>query len=159
MNKIDFIELAKYCQSQCMQKHCTRDNRYLGTLFISIIDDIVKTSMTPHILKDAQKCLLIHKWEEIAQRWPYDWYQVEFFGKDGCVTDGKIDDTFKIKVDHYNGLDNNLIYLFSNDKELLRCGTPFDLNIRKVWELYTKVRDVKDEEERKAIAKEFQKTL
>lgn len=50
MEKVNFIEIAKYCQEQSQIKHSTPRNSYCNTLFVSIQkDNKIECSCTPHI--------------------------------------------------------------------------------------------------------------
>lgn len=55
MEKVNFIEIAKYCQEQSQIKHSTPRNSYCNTLFVSIQkDNKIECSCTPHILAEAK---------------------------------------------------------------------------------------------------------
>ncbi len=57
-NGVDFIELAKYCEEK---KRDGFGSEYRGTLYAAIsADDSMTVSETPHILKGAKKCIIIH---------------------------------------------------------------------------------------------------
>lgn len=66
MEKVNFIEIAKYCQEQSQIKHSTPRNSYCNTLFVSIQkDNKTECSCTPHILAKAKQCILIHAYDVI----------------------------------------------------------------------------------------------
>ena len=58
---IDYVELGTYCQNRYKESLDGSKNKYQKTWFVSINEDnSTLISTTPHILKNATKCILIH---------------------------------------------------------------------------------------------------
>jgi hypothetical protein len=78
MDKIDFVELATFCVNRYKETHTGSGERYEGTLYAAIFDNNeVRCSTTPHILRNAEQCILIHHRSQIAISNWYSWYFVE----------------------------------------------------------------------------------
>ena len=61
---VDFLELATYCKQE-IEKKCAESDRKENyeILYVAIYDDdSIKISRTPHILKSAKRCILVHSW-------------------------------------------------------------------------------------------------
>jgi hypothetical protein len=158
MTDIDFIELANYCQNSFKEKHNTRDDYYVKTLFVAITNEgDVIVSTTPHILRKAEQCILIHERSTLAYKYHYLWYHVEFINKDGVVYDQRLDGKFTLSIVPFNGLDNQVMSLKYDNNTIYSCKEPWEINIIKVWNLYSRVKDLKSLEEIKLIVNLFQK--
>ncbi len=155
MDKIDFIELATYSTEKYKETHNRNDVRYIHTLYVAIDEDNnVKCSKTPHILKGAVQCLLIHHnqiWSEKA-----DWYSlddVEYIDKEGCVLERNLGGKFDIQT----SASASVMTLSYNGQELYSCYAPWEDNIGKIWNLYCEVKDLKSTNEIKLVASLFKK--
>lgn len=150
MTDVNFIELASYCQNRYKEEHNSKEDRYVKTLFIAITKEgKVITSTTPHILGDAEQCILIH---EVCIRRNV-WFKVEFINKEGAVYEERLDDKFRLYI-KYNDL---IIWLKHEDKIIYSCQAPWEKNIPKVWKLYSRIKDVKSSEEICLIADLYKK--
>ena len=80
MANVDFVELAIYCANRYKEAHTEKNSeRYVGTLYVCIAEDnSIMCSKTPHILRSAHQCILIHERSELAISNWYSWYRVEF---------------------------------------------------------------------------------
>lgn len=158
MEKVDFFELATYCQEKYKEAHNTRDNRYVKTLFVAITSEGgVVTSTTPHILREAEQCILIHERSELAYTNHYSWYDVEYINDKGAVYANRLDEDFELYVGAFNGFDNQVMRLQYDDKIIHSCIRPWEKSIAKVWKLYSRVKNVKSSAEINLIAELFQK--
>ncbi|MBO4599823.1 MAG: hypothetical protein J5641_03690 [Bacteroidales bacterium] len=158
MADINFVELATYCQKVFREEHTKQGERYIETLFVSISEDnSLKYSTTPHVLSNAHQCILVHQWSELAVRWWYSWYKVEFIDTDGRVRKDCLDDNFKLRVSAWGSYSSQIMQLSYANQGLYWFGSPFERNIPKVWELYSKVKDIKNEAEIKLIAELYRK--
>ena len=158
MANVDFVELAKFCQQNFKEKHEKEGERYIDTLFVSIDETgSIKHSKTPHILDDAYQCILVHQRSKLALRNWYSWYSVEFIDKDGCLHTARLDNDFRLSVNSWGSFSSQVMCLYYANDELYWFGWPFEKNIAKVWELYSKVKDIKSESEIKLIAELYRK--
>ena len=155
MDKIDFVELAKYCQESFKNEHNTQNDKYVGTIFVAIFSDTVLTSRTPHILKNAEKCILIHEYTQLAVTNFYSWYTVEIIDQNGCVLKDRIDDEFELKTFAAGGFANQRMELSARGKTFYSCGTPFESNIKTMLKLYSRIKDIKSMKERMLVADLF----
>lgn len=152
MDKIDFVELATYCTNRAKEAHSSWGGIYERTHYVSVLEDNTVTySMTPHILRNAHQCLLMHERSVIPISNIYYWYEFEYINPEGCVLASDLENGFNLisykrKQDvPYIKLRYKEYYLYSN------------LSIQKVWELYTRLKDVSTEKEIKLIADLFRK--
>lgn len=161
MANVDFVELAIYCANRYKEAHTEKNSeRYVGTLYVCIAEDnSIMCSKTPHILRSAHQCILIHERSELAISNWYSWYRVEFINDQGCVFDSNLGDDFNLSVSSWGNYSNQRMSLTygSNNLSLYQCKEPFEKNIYKVWELYTHLKDLKTISEIKLIADLFQK--
>lgn len=157
MDKIDFIELATYCTNKYRESHNTNNNSYAGTLYVAILEDNqVLCSKTPHVLKNAEKCILVHQRDQLAVS-NYYWYNIDYINDNGCVFNGNLGDGFSIEVSAWGSFSNQIMSLDYNGSHLFWCRPPFEDHMPKVWELYTRLKDVPAEKEIKLIAELFRK--
>ena len=148
MDKIDFIELATFCVNRYKESHNTSSNSYAGSLYVAILEDNqVLCSRTPHILKNATKCILVHQRSELAVSNYYFWYNVEFIDENGCVFDGNLGNGFKLDVSAWGQFSNQMMSLLYNQSSLYWCRPPFEDHISKVWEIYSRLKDFSTEKE------------
>lgn len=157
MNNIDFVELAICCQERYKMLHNSNEDYYLGTLFIAINEDKVLSSTTPHILNKAEECILIHERRTLAATNYYSWYKVETIDRNGCVSDGNLEEGFRLEISWVNRFANQTLFLKNNKDTLYSSNKEWAHAIVKVWKLYSKLKDVKTERERKLIAELFRK--
>lgn len=147
-NEIDFVELAKYCKEEKKTSSGERET-YYGTKYAAIFDDdSMIVSTTPHILKKANRCILIHEMSYLAVTLTYDCYSVQILNKDGVVTERDLGDDFMIGITRgrFNYVPE--MYIDYQDKVLFRTRTDFNgKNIWKwerilpdVWKLYLRLK-------------------
>ena len=66
MGKVNFVELATYCTNRAKEARSAWGGKYERTHYVCILEDnTVKYSMTPHVLRDAYQCILMHERSEI----------------------------------------------------------------------------------------------
>jgi len=160
MEKIDFVELATFCVNRYKEAHTGSGERYEGTLYVAILDDNeVRCSTTPHILRNAEQCILIHHKSQIAISNWYSWYFVEYINAEGSVCGGNLENSFMLKIESWGSFSNQVMSLsYGNDNlNLYWCKAPFDKGIKKAWELYSKIKEIKTLSEIKLIADLFMK--
>lgn len=154
----NFIELASYCVNRHKNSLNQEYQHYIDTLFVAIShDNTVKCSTTPHILQNAELCLLVHHITERAISNWYSWYKVENIDKEGCVYAGTLEKGFSLVVKAWNGYANQMMSLYYGDKHLYWCKAPWELHIPKIWELYSKLVTVESSKEKELIAELFRK--
>jgi hypothetical protein len=157
MEKVNLFELATYCQNRFKEEHSTKEDSYVKTLFVAITnEEDVIPSTTPHILKEAEQCILIHQRVLLDVYIYRSHYRVEFIDKYGVVHDQQLDNQFSL----YTGLSSNnqtVMWLKYANKTIYTCTIPWENSIEKMWQLYSKVKDVKSPTEIKLIAELFQK--
>lgn len=158
MDRIDFVELASYCTNKYRESHNTNSNSYAGTLYVAILENNqVLCSRTPHVLKNAEKCILVHQRDQLAVSNYYYWYNIDYIDENGCVSNGNLGDGFSIDVSAWGSFSNQIMSLDYNGSHLFWCGVPFEDHMPKVWELYTRLKDIPAEKEIKLIADLFRK--
>ena len=158
MDNIDFIELAKYCVSQYKEAHNSNEDHYVNTLFVSISEDNqLRRSLTPHVLSNANRCLLIHQHSQLAVTNYYSWYKVQYIDENGCVSDGNLGGGYTLSVISYGSFSNMRMTLRLNNTDLYSCRAPFEDKVAKFWELYQKVKDISSQKEVKLVADLFRK--
>lgn len=156
MEGTELMELATYCQNRFREEHRVTNERYVGTLFVAISkENEVTTSTTPHILKNAEQCILIHEWSALAYTNWYSWYCVEYINKEGCAYTKRFDDDFTIHTVVSGSYSNQVLRLCYNDKELYSCQPPWERQIAKIWKLYLKLKEIESSKEKKLVAELF----
>lgn len=149
---MNFIELAKYCQENFKDEHKSQEDLYVGTIFVAILKDKVLTSRTPHILQDAEKCILIHEYRKLAYTRTYSWYTIETIDMNGCVLRNRIDDEFELKVLACGQFSNQCMELVADRRVYISYRIPFESNIVKILKLYHNIKDLKNKRERELVA-------
>lgn len=158
MEKVDLFELATYCQEKYKEAHNMKDNQYVKTLFVAITSEGgVVTSTTPHMLRNAEQCILIHERSELAYTNSYSWYDVDYINEKGAVYNNRFDEVFELCVRPFNGFSNQVMRLQYDDKTIYSCERPWEKSIAKVWKLYSRVKDMKSSAEINLIAELFKK--
>lgn len=153
MEKINFIELATYCANNFKEAHNNENDRYMGTLYVSISeDDQVRCSKTPHVLSGACRCILIHEHSELAVTRYYSWYKIHYIDENGCVFDGNLGNGYELGMIINGSYSNVWMRLTLNNIELYSIKPPFENKIAKVWELFQKVKDISSPKEVKLVA-------
>lgn len=99
-NKVDFIELAKYCKTEIANEvEQSQRKRSYHIVYAAIYKDgSIRMSVTPHILKEAERCFLIHQWHQLAETISYATYQIQSINDQGEVSVGKLDDEYRIHI-------------------------------------------------------------
>lgn len=146
-NSIDLLEIAEFCRNEIAQK-CEQSDRKYGyhILYVAIMEDsTIKVSETPHILKNAVKCVLIHSWNQLAATIYYDTYLVQFINSDGTVHESMIDDEYSLEIcaSSYN-CPARLFLCRKGEKvysKQLYYNVSLDSLIPFVWKLYLKCKD------------------
>ena len=157
MGKVDFIELAEFCTKRYKELNTSPRDRYVGTLYVAILEDNqLKCSTTPHVLKDAVKCMMIHERSALAETLWHPYGLLEFIDSEGCVHDSNLGNDFNLTISRweYDYLKINLSY---KDNRLYMCGKPFDKNIFKIWNLYTTIMNMTSVSEMRLIVDAFEK--
>ena len=155
MEQIDFIELAEYCVKKAKEVPSYVIKHYEKTLYVSISEDnSVKCSMTPHILRDAYQCILMHKMTDYNDTW----YEIEFINENGCVKVSYLDDIFILSSERTKR-DKPLIILKEHwvnkvgvDEYHMLCSSD---DICKIWDIYSRIKDVSSKSEWKLIVEMF----
>ena len=158
MNKIDFIELATFCVNRYKESHNSNNNSYVGTLYVAILEDNqVLCSKTPHILTNAEKCILVHQRDQLALSNYYYWYNIEFIDENGCVYDGNLGNGYSLGVSAWGTYANQIMSLDYNNSHLFWCKPPFENCIAKIWGLYIRLKEISSAKEVELVANLFRK--
>lgn len=137
------LEIAEYCKNE-VEKDCKRTDRYgYEILYAAIFDDSsIKVSATPHILREASHCLLIHKWMQLAVTQYYDTYRVQHITSDGEVLEGMLDDEYSLSIYASSFNHSARICLKRNGDEVFWKALMYNTRIEKMipftWGLYLK---------------------
>ena len=154
---VDFKELSDFCVKRYKESLDLEYQKYVKTLYVSISDDDeVKCSTAPHVLNDAYRCILIHVRSELAVSNWYAWYKLEYIDENGCVTDGKLGNGFRLATSfgqNYRDQKLNLVYDvdINNTTLIYSFSAPFEERMQKVWDLYCRVKNVKSQAELQMI--------
>jgi len=158
MDKINFVELATYCANRYRESHNTTNDSYAGTLYVAIMEDNkVLCSKTPHILRNAKRCILVHQRDQLAVTNYYLWYFVEYIDDNGCVSNGNLGDGFSMGVSPWGGFANQIMSLDYNNSHLFWCKSPFENHMAKIWGLYIRLKEIKSPKEIELAAELFLK--
>ena len=157
MADIDFMELAIYCQNKYKEERITKEDYYIKTLFVAITKEgNAITSATPHILKMAEQCILLHisKHSTSTGLWQRETFQ--FINKNGVVHDHILENNFKFYLRYPDSLglayDNNGAFT-----SLSIHPGPLENSFEKVWKLYSRVKDLDSFAKIQLVAELFQK--
>lgn len=152
MADIDFIELANYCQNRYKEKNTSDKRRYGNTSYVAITkDDEVIHSATPHALKMAEQCILLHYASEITSSGSWNRYLTQFIDKNGIVYNNRFDENFELCLDY-----DSLSLKYENCY-IAKYPRTNENSIKKLWKLYSRVKDIKSSKEIFLIADLFQK--
>ena len=158
MEKISFVELATFCTDKYREAHSSNTNSYAGTLYVAIYEDnSVLCSKTPHVLRDCEKCILVHRRDTLAITNSYYWYDIEYIDEKGCVFEGNFGNGFGLDVHASGQYWNQVMCLTYNNTNLYRCKPPFEDHMAKIWNLYSRLKELSSPTEIKLIAELFQK--
>lgn len=151
--KIDFVELAKYCQSEYKTSLNVQRDYYCKTLFVAIKEDnSIMMSTTPHILVNAHKCLLIHERSSVAFTNSYLWYKVQFINENGEVFNNRIDNEFELSITAHGAYSNQVMELSADNMVYYSCNGSWEKRINGVWNLYVRLKMAKSKSERELIS-------
>lgn len=154
--KPDFIEIATYRQENIKNKFKeTNIGEYYSTIFVAINENNdVYTSLTPHILKNASTCILLHDCYNAKLYILY--YIIDYINENGEVLE-YIDENFYIdgsrKHLSLRSLDSR--YSTYAGFDTIFSSTPISMAIKKLWQLYCILKDIKTIPEREEAAKLF----
>jgi hypothetical protein len=86
----------------------------------------------------------------------YAWYKLEYIDENGCVTDGKLGNGFRLATSfgqNYRDQKLNLVYDvdINNTTLIYSFSAPFEERMQKVWDLYCRVKNVKSQAELQMI--------
>jgi hypothetical protein len=153
MGKVNFVELATYCTNRAKEARSAWGGKYERTHYVCILEDnTVKYSMTPHVLRDAYQCILMHERSEIPISNLYYWYEFEYINPEGCVFASDSENDFDL-ISYKRKQSASFIQLRYKKNNTLYSN----LNIQKVWELYSKIKDIPSETEMKLVVDLFRK--
>lgn len=139
----DFKEISRSCIENFKDSLDTERERYLQTLYVAISEsNKVYCSTTPHILNRADKCILIHSRKALAQTNWYTWYKLDYINEEGLVTEGIIEEGFRIYSDWIGSWSNMMIYLMYEDLEIYSCETPFADKMQTMWNYFLRVKEM-----------------
>ena len=145
---VNFEQIAESCVKK-YQEGLDKNVKHLQTLYVAISkDDDVTCSLTPSILKDAYRCILIHKCNSSV--YP-NVYRINYISEKGGVTNGFIDKEYYISIEpDFNVQQPFPFYLILNNSIYGISFTfkrPFEDKLQKIWNIYCKVKDAKSKEE------------
>lgn len=154
---IDFAELGIYCQNRYKESLDGKNNKYIKTWFVAIEDNNnILISTTPHILKNATKCILIHERISLAVSNWYEWYKIEFINELGEVLDSRIDEEFELRIIACGGYANQMMEI-ANNRVHHSWKYPWESAIKEMWSLYLRLKEAETEKERILISDAFYK--
>lgn len=154
MDKIDFFEIASYCQRRFKDYVREDDNAcFVQTQFFCITEDgKISHSNTPHILKDAKQSIMIHEISKLAFTNWYSWYFTEFIDADGSVHRGGFDNNFKLVIEAKRKWKDQVMKLKYHDTEIYSCERPWEDHMHVIWEMYNRVKKAETPNERALIS-------
>lgn len=86
------------------QKCAESDRRHSYEILYVVIfeDDSMKVSTTPHILRGAKRCILIHSGQQRAATIYYDTYRVQIINENGEVLQDTLDNEYSIHISPFS---------------------------------------------------------
>lgn len=154
-NMVNIKEIAEFCANRFRDSHESENRKYVDTMYVAIFeDDSIQFSYTPHILSEAHKAILIHRYSERAVTNWYWWYNVECIDSNGAVS-GNLDERFSIGTVAYGSYSNQKLRLKMEDEELDNFSLPVDNHkrIHELWDLYLGARKCDTLAEARLLAK------
>ena len=143
-NRIDLFEIAEFCKNEVEQK-CEQSDRKHGyrILYVAIMEDAtVIVSQTPHILRNAEHCILVHSWDQLAATIYYDTYLVQIIKSDGAVHESMIDDEYSLEIRASSYNCPARLYLRRRGDEIYSKPLNYNVSLNSlipfVWKLYLK---------------------
>lgn len=152
MSTIDIKALSEYCVKRYIENLDTK-YKHVETIYVAISkDDKVLCSTTPHLLTDAYRCILIHVWVIKDKPYKENWrYEIEYINENCCVSEGLLENGFRIRSQWDSSRQANIIDLFNyNEDRQIRVYTivaPFDDKMQALWDAYCFVKKVKSKAE------------
>lgn len=159
MSNIDLFEIASYCQKRHKETLTEHENvTFVQTQFFGIAEDgQITCSNTPHLLRDARQCILVHERKQLAFSNWYSWFKVEFIDADGSVHDNCFDNDFSLDVNWKGKWSRQVMKLKHKDEIIYSCDLPWEDHIPLIWEMYNRVKQAETLSERKLIAELLKK--
>jgi hypothetical protein len=151
-NSIDLCKIAKYCRDEQEQKCLqTKYKVNYSILYVAIYDnERIRVSQTPHILVNAQRCLLVHSWDEIAVTNGYAHYFIQSINSSGEVGGGNLDEDYSICISPEFSREPPRLYLDRKTFGIYSVNLgghgmsymdALSRELVKIWDLYKKCRE------------------
>ncbi len=159
MTDINLLEIACYCVNECKQE-ITFERSYLSTDFFAITKDAnVIMSQTPHILQNAEQCILIHRFNQYNPEYRKNYLNIDLqiINKEGSVSTGSIDERFCLTSNCYRELGLSLNENGTYNNLLTFTDIPYHESIKQIWKLYSIIKDLKSADEMKLAVELFKK--
>jgi hypothetical protein len=154
MSQVDFKEIAKYCVEEYKEAVTSEISKYISTLYVSIdSNNEVLCSWSPHVLSEAEKCILIHTKQELANINWYDWYSVDYINEKGCVLGTNLGNGSELRVVASGGYSNQIMELIRGNYIIYMCRPPFEHQMQKVWDIYRIAEKCETEQSIKLLTK------
>jgi hypothetical protein len=143
VNKVDIREIAQYCKNEyeqeCEKSEC---KCAYSIVYVAItLEGEIKVSTTPHVLVDAERCYLIHRWSQKAVSCWYSTFAIQSVNIDGEVRDGYFDEEYSFTIDDAGFNRAPCIYLKRNGNVLYSesfWSTELTNKLIYIWKLYNK---------------------
>lgn len=149
---VNFLNIAKYCKEE-KEQECRKSGYKINysILYIAIYDDeSISVSLTPHKLNSAKRCILIHKWDEIAVTNGYAHYLIQSINSKGEVEGGNIDEEYSLYISSefssyaprlYLSIKEHTIYSVSLGGHGMSYQEALRQELIKIWDLYKKCKE------------------
>lgn len=162
MTDINLYDIANYCVDTHRQNCTSNTSKYKSTLFVAITKegDVIPSS-TPHILKTAEQCILLHNWLSLGNNG--NWYEMstsQLINNDGRVSNNWLDNRFCIYFGSFQVIGLKYYELgYDNGKPecLISFPNPWESSIKKIWKFYSRIKALKTTEEIHLVAELFRK--
>lgn len=157
---VNFVELATYCRTEFRESLDSEKDEYCQTLFVAIKDDnSISISVTPHILSNASKCIMIHQYLSLAVKYMYPELKVQFINENGEVLVDRLDDEFELHgYKSYISSNELVLNLYAGDRLIYSCETPLKKNsIQSLWDLYVRLKQTATDSGLKLISSLLEK--
>jgi hypothetical protein len=130
-------DLAQFCIDRLKDS----EDVFIDTLYIAITDsNKVICSKTPHILWQANKCILLNLVSK-------GFYTINYIDEDGQVSDGNLGKGFKLMAPVFDSSRKPQIKLLYNKIVLYSFGLPWEDHMQKMWNLYLRAKSAGSEAE------------
>lgn len=133
---VNIRKIAEYCRD-IYEEYAPQKRPYVKTYFVCIKDDdTTLVSLTPHVLDDAKKAILIHEYSINGGANDYPFYNIEYINESGEVLKESLENGFQLLTNWIINWSDQTLFLKKNGKVIYSCKRPWRQTIQKLWDVY-----------------------